>query len=351
MTAPTEGERLCAAFGPERHDPQGVRCRHHRRRPQRPDVRGLSRGQGSARHRAGEECRGGRRCRHGGVPSGLSQLGRGVHGEPAQPHGHPRPRSRGPRPRHRRAHRRPTSGRWTSAALSSCPTASPAGSARVAVFSAERRRAAPGLRGGAGARGGLPARAGARAASQRRRRPPGARQGRRPRPQAPRRLAGGQAAAARPLHQERRRLSRAVVRERGGQGRAGLRWHRRRLRQSLDARHGLPSAALRLRRGERQAGVWGHAIGGMGAITQAMARAAVARGAAFAPTPRSLAVLVEGERAAGVELQSGERIRARAVAANVPPKLLLRDLVPEARSPPSCAGASSPSSRAPRCSA
>jgi phytoene dehydrogenase-like protein len=30
-----------------------------------------------------------------------------------------------------------------------------------------------------------------------------------------------------------------------------------------------------------------------------------------------------------VELQSGERIRARAVAANVPPKLLFRDLVPE----------------------
>jgi phytoene dehydrogenase-like protein len=30
-----------------------------------------------------------------------------------------------------------------------------------------------------------------------------------------------------------------------------------------------------------------------------------------------------------VELQSGERVRARAVAANVPPKLLFRDLVPE----------------------
>ena len=38
---------------------------------------------------------------------------------------------------------------------------------------------------------------------------------------------------------------------------------------------------------------------------------------------------IEARRAAGVELQSGERISARAVAANVPPKLLFRDLVPE----------------------
>ncbi len=78
-----------------------------------------------------------------------------------------------------------------------------------------------------------------------------------------------------------------------------------------------------------KAGVWGHAVGGMGAITQAMARAAEKAGAEIrleAPVAR---VLVESGRAAGVELKSGEIVRARAVAANVGPKLLFRDLVDE----------------------
>jgi len=74
-------------------------------------------------------------------------------------------------------------------------------------------------------------------------------------------------------------------------------------------------------------GVWGHAVGGMGAITQAMARSAEAAGVVIrldAPVRR---VVVEKGRAAGVELQSGEIVRARAVAANVGPKLLFRDLI------------------------
>ena len=48
---------------------------------------------------------------------------------------------------------------------------------------------------------------------------------------------------------------------------------------AVDAGHGLRAAASLLRGGERQAGVWGHALGGMGAITQAMAKAARSRGA------------------------------------------------------------------------
>lgn len=74
-------------------------------------------------------------------------------------------------------------------------------------------------------------------------------------------------------------------------------------------------------------GKWGHAIGGMGAITQAMAAEARARGVQIdidAPVER---VIVEGSRAIGVELQSGEVLRARAVAANVTPKLLYQRLV------------------------
>jgi phytoene dehydrogenase-like protein len=76
-------------------------------------------------------------------------------------------------------------------------------------------------------------------------------------------------------------------------------------------------------------GVWGHAVGGMGAITAAMARAAEARGAIIRDAAAVARVIVEGDSVIGVELENGERIAARAVAANVPPKLLFRDLVPE----------------------
>ena len=74
-------------------------------------------------------------------------------------------------------------------------------------------------------------------------------------------------------------------------------------------------------------GVWGHALGGMGAITQAMARSAAVAGATIAVDAPVRRVLVEGGRAAGVELADGRAIRARAVAANVNPKLLYGQLV------------------------
>jgi phytoene dehydrogenase-like protein len=76
-------------------------------------------------------------------------------------------------------------------------------------------------------------------------------------------------------------------------------------------------------------GVWGHAIGGMGAITQAIARSAEARGAVIRTDAPVAGVLLKDGKAAGVRLASGEEIAAHTVAANVPPKLLFRDLVPE----------------------
>jgi len=75
-------------------------------------------------------------------------------------------------------------------------------------------------------------------------------------------------------------------------------------------------------------GVWGHAIGGMGAISRAMADAAQARGAAIRLEAPVVSLAMEGERVCGVRLASGETVAARAVAANIPPKLLFRDLVP-----------------------
>jgi phytoene dehydrogenase-like protein len=75
-------------------------------------------------------------------------------------------------------------------------------------------------------------------------------------------------------------------------------------------------------------GVWGHAVGGMGAITQAMAAAARAHGTEIEVDIGVHEVMVESGRAVGVVLDNGTTIRARYVAANVNPKLLYTRLVP-----------------------
>ena len=77
--------------------------------------------------------------------------------------------------------------------------------------------------------------------------------------------------------------------------------------------------------GER--GQWGHALGGMGAITQAMAQECVARGVAIRTSAAVGRVVVESGRATGVELASGETVAARRIVANVNPKLLFERLV------------------------
>ena len=74
-------------------------------------------------------------------------------------------------------------------------------------------------------------------------------------------------------------------------------------------------------------GAWGHALGGMGAITQAMARAALARGVEIRLGTPVREVLVEGDRAVGVVTASGETLRAAAVISNLNPKLLYMDLI------------------------
>jgi phytoene dehydrogenase-like protein len=74
-------------------------------------------------------------------------------------------------------------------------------------------------------------------------------------------------------------------------------------------------------------GVWGHAIGGMGAISQAMASAARAHGVAIETDNGVREVIVERDRAMGVILDNGETIRARYVVSNVNPKLLYTKLL------------------------
>ena len=75
-------------------------------------------------------------------------------------------------------------------------------------------------------------------------------------------------------------------------------------------------------------GVWGHAIGGMGAITQAMAKAAGAQGVRVDVGSAVREIIVERGRATGIVLADGTSVRARAVIANVNPQHLFQALVP-----------------------
>ena len=84
-------------------------------------------------------------------------------------------------------------------------------------------------------------------------------------------------------------------------------------------------------------GAWGHAVGGMGAITGAMRQACEAAGVEISTDAAVKRVLVDGGRAAGALLESGEEVFGRTVAANVGPRLLYdtlidpADLAPEFR--------------------
>ncbi len=74
-------------------------------------------------------------------------------------------------------------------------------------------------------------------------------------------------------------------------------------------------------------GAWGHSVGGMGAITQAMARVCVAAGVEISLESPVSRVLVDGGKVAGVRLESGEEIGCATVIANVGPKLLYERLI------------------------
>lgn len=76
-----------------------------------------------------------------------------------------------------------------------------------------------------------------------------------------------------------------------------------------------------------KSGTWGHAIGGMGAITQAMAKACVARGVELVTQAGVERVLVEQGKAVGVATTDGREFRAAKIVSNVNPKLLYTKLV------------------------
>ncbi|MFN0162725.1 MAG: phytoene desaturase family protein [Burkholderiales bacterium] len=80
-------------------------------------------------------------------------------------------------------------------------------------------------------------------------------------------------------------------------------------------------------------GAWGHAIGGMGAITQAMAREALRLGVVVTTEAAVKQVKVVGGHAVGVVLANGDEIDAKRVVANVGPRLLFGSLVDAAALP------------------
>jgi phytoene dehydrogenase-like protein len=74
-------------------------------------------------------------------------------------------------------------------------------------------------------------------------------------------------------------------------------------------------------------GQWGHALGGMGAITQAMAAEARARGVAIFTASPVARVMTHAAQATGVALADGSEVAAGRVVANVDPKLLYLKLI------------------------
>lgn len=74
-------------------------------------------------------------------------------------------------------------------------------------------------------------------------------------------------------------------------------------------------------------GVWGHALGGMGAITQAMAAACAEQGVEVRLETSVASVLTEKGRAVGAVTEAGDVVRGRAVISNLHPRLLFDRLV------------------------
>ncbi len=74
-------------------------------------------------------------------------------------------------------------------------------------------------------------------------------------------------------------------------------------------------------------GAWGHAIGGMGAITQAMEKEARKRGVEITTDCEVSHVCVDIRGARGVQLANGRVIEARCVVSNLNPRLLYSKLV------------------------
>jgi len=80
-------------------------------------------------------------------------------------------------------------------------------------------------------------------------------------------------------------------------------------------------------------GAWGHALGGMGAITQAMAAACREKGVEIRTGVGIREILTARGRATGVVTEAGERLEARTVVSNAHPKITFERLLDPALLP------------------
>jgi len=74
-------------------------------------------------------------------------------------------------------------------------------------------------------------------------------------------------------------------------------------------------------------GLWGHAIGGMGAITQAIREACESKGVDIRTDAPVREVLIEGGYAIGAVTEKGEIFRSNCIVSNLNPKLLYQQLI------------------------
>jgi phytoene dehydrogenase-like protein len=81
-------------------------------------------------------------------------------------------------------------------------------------------------------------------------------------------------------------------------------------------------------------GIWGHAVGGMGAITQAMRRACEEKGVVIRTNSAVKELLVEKSRTVGIVTDKGDRYGAPIVVSNLNPKLFYTRIVDPADLPP-----------------
>ena len=81
--------------------------------------------------------------------------------------------------------------------------------------------------------------------------------------------------------------------------------------------------------GETSTGALTHPRGGMGALSDALARAATARGVEIRTQSRVSRIHVDNDRARGVELESGDLLKAKVVVSNADPRQTFLSLVGE----------------------
>ncbi|XP_051655905.1 pyridine nucleotide-disulfide oxidoreductase domain-containing protein 2 isoform X4 [Manacus candei] len=85
---------------------------------------------------------------------------------------------------------------------------------------------------------------------------------------------------------------------------------------------------------EGRRGAWGYVAGGMGALSQAIANAATARGAhIFAEKTVCHVLLGRDGRAQGVALQDGTEVRSKLVLSNASPQITFLELIPQKQLP------------------